>query len=66
MNGFDKKLLNIANQTSYEPKREKFYRKVKFDTTVRPKNNPPIESQNKLKMLEFPQEGTIFVCFLCG
>jgi hypothetical protein len=62
-NKVDKKLLNMAKD---QTQTQKYQTKVYLDTTVKTKRNPSDESKKKLKALNFPVDGSIMVCFLCG
>jgi hypothetical protein len=62
-NKVDKKLLNIAQDPSQT---QKYQTKIDLDTTVKTKKKPTDESKRKLKALNFPENGSIMVCFLCG
>jgi hypothetical protein len=44
----------------------KYPTKVNLDTKEKTKRNPSDESKRKLKALNFPVDGSIMVCFLCG
>jgi hypothetical protein len=44
----------------------KYPTKVNLNTREKIGKNPSIESQRKLGILNFPVDGSIIVCFLCG
>jgi hypothetical protein len=68
----NKKLLKMTKDPTqtheYKSKANfvKYPTKVNLNTREKTRRNPSIESQRKLGILNFPVDGSILVCFLCG